>query len=263
MCRRSLKRTCRMPARRLRTSKARFRLRGSIGVPLRVVKTRSVVVHLSPRASRLCGRPHELTADPLETLPNVDHSVVKIHVLPAKGCLTTRTPSKRIIEVASAPQWLATARSTGAERSRRLAPLAARSPAHRGVRRSMSSPSLGPRLRRSRGWSETTWLRRKRPVRGWGGQRSDFRSHHGRASKIGAQIGLLRAGQVPARFAASVRASISRPMAAPAQSRYTHLVSASSVECPPWSVLTRLRYSARHTHGQNIACTHGRDAYLP
>ncbi|SNR81713.1 hypothetical protein SAMN05216252_101213 [Actinacidiphila glaucinigra] len=40
----------------------------------------------------------------------------------------------------------------------------------------------------------------------------------GRASKIGAHIGLLRAGKERARFAASVRAPISRPTPAPAQS---------------------------------------------
>jgi hypothetical protein len=48
----------------------------------------------------------------------------------------------------------------------------------------------------------------------------------GRASKIGAHFGLLRAGPQPARVAASLRAPISRPMAAPAQTRSAALVFA-------------------------------------
>jgi hypothetical protein len=52
----------------------------------------------------------------------------------------------------------------------------------------------------------------------------------GRASKIGANIGLLRAGPETARVAASLLAPISRPMAAPAQSRSTDLVSFATSE---------------------------------
>ena len=40
----------------------------------------------------------------------------------------------------------------------------------------------------------------------------------GRASKIGARIGHVRAGEEPTRFAAGVRVSISRPEAAPPKS---------------------------------------------
>lgn len=49
----------------------------------------------------------------------------------------------------------------------------------------------------------------------------------GRASKVGAHFGLLRAGPQPARVAASLRAPISRPMAAPAQTRSADLLGES------------------------------------
>ena len=45
----------------------------------------------------------------------------------------------------------------------------------------------------------------------------------GRASKIGAHFGPYRAGPQTARVATSLRAPISRPMAAPAQSRSADL----------------------------------------
>lgn len=76
-----------------------------------------------------------------------------------------------------------------------------------------------------------------------------LRSHSGRASKIRAHIGLLRAGEEPARFAASVRALISRPKAAPAQSRSAAsadvLQDAEQRKSPQWADVELIRRAQR------------------
>src|SRR4051812_46232908 len=95
----------------------------------------------------------------------------------------------------------------------------------------------------------------------------------GRASKIGAHIGPLGAGQGTARVAGSLRAPISRPMAAPAQSRYaarssrltTHSAKDAISECPeePTLLCSDSQASCGETFSSpDLMCTYQRKTQI-